>query len=97
VVLPEVCFDHGGFIQLTKGSNSLNPPYKNSGETDGSEEVSRQAIVSRCNAPEVLQSLEGVFDAPSFRLEALAEAEPPFSVAAIGDFGLVSAVLEPKA
>ncbi len=45
--------------------------------------ISRQPVVAGCDAPEVLQPVEGVLDAPAQLIETLAEAERLFPVAAI--------------
>ena len=47
------------------GSNSLNPPYKSGGEADRGQVILRQPVVSGCDAPEVLQSVERTLDAPT--------------------------------
>ena len=65
------------------GSNSLNPPYKSGGETNRGQEVSRQPVVSRGDAPEVLQAAEGVLNKMAFSIEAFAEAERLLAIAAV--------------
>ncbi len=47
-----------------------------------------------CDAPEVLQSVEGILDKPSTPVEALVEAEGLFPVAAVGNDGLGSALMQ---
>jgi hypothetical protein len=40
-----------------QGPDSLKPPYKNGGEADGGEIISRESVVASWDAPEVLQSV----------------------------------------
>jgi hypothetical protein len=54
-------------------------------------------IVSGGNAPEVLQSAEGILDASSFFVEALVEAEQLLSIAAVRNDRLGSVILQPEA
>jgi hypothetical protein len=74
----------------TRYPDSLNPPYKSGGQADRGQIISRQSIVARCNAPEVLQSAEGILDARAKLVEVLVEAERLLPVAAIGNDGLGS-------
>src|SRR5947209_10189970 len=76
------------------GPDSLNPPYESGGKTDGGEVVSCQPIVSRCDAPEVLQPVERSLDAPAQLVEAFAEAERALPIAAVGNDRLGSAPLQ---
>ena len=47
------------------GPGRLNPPYKSGGEADRGRVISRQPVVSGCDAPEVLQYVERTLDAPT--------------------------------
>ena len=51
----------------------LSPPYRSSDETGSDEGSFEPADRIGCDAPEVLQSAEGVFDVPSFFVETLVE------------------------
>src|SRR6476661_4992603 len=51
--------------KVVLGSRLINPPYKSSGGADRGQVISRQLVVTGCNAPEVLQPVEGVLDAPA--------------------------------
>jgi hypothetical protein len=75
-------------------ADSLNPPYESGDDADRGQEVTRQPVVARGDTPEVLQSTEGVLDAPSFFVEAPVEAERLLSVAAVGNDWLGSAILQ---
>jgi hypothetical protein len=59
----------------SKGPDSLNPPYKSSGKADRRQTISRRPVVAGCDAPEVLQSVEGALDAPAQLVDTLAKAE----------------------
>src|SRR5262245_49140297 len=86
---------HGWIAALSElGRDSLNPPYKSSGEADRGQIISRQPVVAGCDAPEVLQSVERALDAPAQLGDTLAEAERLFSVAAIWNDRLGSALVQ---
>src|SRR5262245_53729036 len=79
---------------LNSGRESLNPPYTSIGEADRGQVISRQPVVAGCDAPEVLQSVERALDAPAQLVDTLAEAERLFSVAAIWNDRLGSALVQ---
>jgi hypothetical protein len=54
----------------------------------------RQSVITRCDAPEVLQPVEGVLDQPSRLVKALVKAERLFSAAPVGNDGLRSTLLQ---
>src|SRR5262245_45159336 len=86
---------HGWIAALSElGRDSLNPPYKSSGEADRGQIISRQPVVAGCDAPEVLQSVERALDAPAQLVDTLAEAERLFPVAAIWNDRLGSALVQ---
>ena len=76
------------------GQDSLEPPYKRSRKADGGQIVSCQFVVACCNTPEVLQPIEGAFDAPTKLVEALVKVERLFPVAAIGNDRLGSPLIQ---
>ena len=45
----------------------------------------RQPVIARCDAPEILQPVEGILDPPAKFVETLAEAERLLPIAAIGN------------
>src|SRR5262249_46008690 len=76
------------------GPDSLNPPYENGGETDRGQVISRQSVVAGCDAPEVLQPVERILDAPAQLVETLAEAVRLVPVATIWNDRLCSALIQ---
>src|SRR5262245_65825231 len=77
-----------------QGPDSLNPPYKSSGEADRGQIISCQPVVAGRDAPEILQPVECALDAPAQLVETLAEAERLFPVAAIWNDRLGSALVQ---
>jgi len=65
--------------------DSLNPPYKGGCKADGREIVSSEPVVSGRDAPEALQPVERILDAPAQLIEAFVEAERLFPVEAVGN------------
>src|SRR5438105_15421387 len=76
------------------GRDSLNPPYEGGCKADRGQVVSCQSVVARCDAPEVLQPTEGTLDAPAKLVETFVEGEWLFSIAAIGNDRLSSALVQ---
>ncbi len=54
----------------------------------------RQPVVACCDAPKVLQPVEGILDEPSQLVEAPVEAERLFSATPVGNDGLRSTLLQ---
>jgi hypothetical protein len=75
----------------------LKPPYQRGGQADRSQIISRQPIVARRDAPEILQSAEGILDAPTKLVEILVEAERFLLIAAIRNDRLGSTFMQPVA
>src|SRR5262249_52351398 len=67
--------------------DSLNPPYKSSGEANRGQVNSRQPVVAGCDAPEVLQPVECTLDAPTQLVETLAELNGCFLLLLLGMMG----------
>ena len=84
----------GNSVNAAEGPDSLNPPYETGNEADRRQVVSCQPVVSRCNSPEVLEPVERTLDAPAQLVETLAEAERLLPVAAVGNDGLGSALIQ---
>jgi hypothetical protein len=79
---------------LDLGSGLIKPRYEGGGEADRGQIISRQPVVTGCDAPEVLQPIEGTFDAPAQLAEALAEGERLFPVAAVWNDRIGSALIQ---
>src|SRR5437764_14665696 len=59
--------------------------------------MSRRPVVAGCDAPEVFQPVEGTFDAPAQLVEAPAEGERLFPVAAVWNDRIGSALIQLRA
>src|SRR5215467_10528649 len=81
-------------LWLNEGRDSLNPPYQSGREADRGQVVACQPVIARCDAPEVLQPVEGILDEPSQLVEALVEAERLLSAAPVRNDGLRSTLLQ---
>src|SRR6266508_6318494 len=87
-----------GDLGIPSESDSLrigiSPPYKSGGEADRGQVISRQPVVASCDAPEVLEPVEGTLDAPAQLVETLAEVERLLPIAAVWDDRLGSALIQ---
>ena len=79
---------------LARGPDSLNPPYESGSEADRGQVVTRQLVVAGCDAPKVLQSVEGTLDSPAQIVEALRESERLLPASTIWDDRLSSALVQ---
>src|ERR1700747_2291908 len=76
------------------GPDSLNPPYKRSSQADRGQVVSCQLVIAGGNAPEVLEPVESILDAPAQLVESVVEAERLLPVAFVGNDRVAASLME---
>src|SRR5690348_3672915 len=74
--------------------DSLNPPYKRGSQTDRGQVVACELVIAGGNAPEVLEPVERIFDAPAQLVEAVVKAEWLLPVAFVRNDGLAATLIE---